>query len=388
VSHTTPAQTHTRNQAIDLLRGLVMVLMLLDHTRGFYSFYGSKLMVTLELSTPALFFTRWLTHFCAPVFVFLAGTGAYLHRQKHSPLETAKFLWTRGLWLILLELTLMKFVWAPEPFYLFTPLQVIWVIGCSMIVLGFLCFLPTRITLLFGLFLVVGHHLLDRFDADLFGSYSFLWMLLHEKGIYMWGTRRLFVIYPLIPWIGVMALGFVFGKWIQQERTERKRHVFLLGWSLLIAFVLLRSLFTYGDPLPWQPSPDLLYSILSFINCTKYPPSLLYLLMTIGLSLMLMSWLDREHLGPLGRWLTLLGRVPLFYYIAHLYLLRITGIVTAYILVGTKAFQPPPGPAGKPGADLLSVYLIWIAALIILTPISRWFDKHKRQRTYAWLRYF
>lgn len=382
-----------RNEAIDLLRGVAMVLMALDHARDFYCGFGSA--TDLETTTPALFMTRWVTHFCAPIFVFLAGTAAYLYGAKKTKNELSRFLFTRGLWLIALELTIVRFGWVPEPFYRFTLLQVIWAIGWAMVALSALSRLPLSWVLTIGVAIVAGHDAFAPIDAADLGSGGWLFSVLLEPGRYEpLAGRVVMVSYPILPWIGVMACGFAFGQWMREAPEERARRSLHLGLALTSGFVALRASGLYGDPTPWAVQPDPVFTVLSFLNCSKYPPSLLFLLMTLGPALMLLAWLERAPLGTgarTERWLLkpllVFGRVPLFYYVAHLYLLRFTAAGMSYWRYGLEAFTPPPGPAASPQWPLWAGYLAWVAALVLLYPVSRWFAGVKRRRSDWWLSY-
>lgn len=387
----TEEQRSHRDPAIDWLRGLVMILMALDHTRDFYMGFGDP--TNLTTTTPALFFTRWVTHFCAPSFIFLAGVSAALYAQRHTPKETTHFLWARGLWLLLLELTIIRFGWVPDPTYSFIPLQVIWAIAISMLCLALLSRLPLPWLLTVSLGIIVTHNLFDTVKADQLGAMSWLWHILHQRGsLILPGERKLIVLYPLIPWIGVMASGYALGALVQRPKEEAKVLLWRIGLALVGSFLLLRGLQLYGDPHPWSVQKNTLYTLMSFLNCTKYPPSLLFLSMTLGPVLLAWSWLShkkRLFQTTLSQWLITIGRVPLFFYIAHLYLLRFPAAAISYARFGDAAFQPPPaGKAGAAGFSLGIVYIVWIIALLLLTPACRWFASLKQQRRDLWwLRY-
>lgn len=349
-----------------------MVFMVLDHARDFFSGFGHA--TDLATTTPALFFTRWVTHFCAPGFVLLAGTAAFLYGQRHDPKDRFKFLITRGLWLVFLELTVVRFAWIPDPTYSWTLLQVIWAIGWSMVVLAPLSLLPPRAVAAIGAVMVLFHNFLDPIDGGVW------WSILHVQDSHeILDGRRLIVSYPLIPWIGVMALGYGLGE--VMLRPDRRRLLFNLGLGVTLGFLALRAINVYGDPEPWSEQKDALFTVMSFVNCEKYPPSLAYLLMTLGPILFVLAAFDRFRLPPpIAGPLEVFGRVPLFFYVVHLYLLRFVAAGFAYARFGVSAFMPPPdGHAGSPEYPLWAAYVAWIAALAILYPLCRAFGKLKQR---------
>jgi uncharacterized membrane protein len=372
-----------RTKAIDLARGLIMILMVLDHARDFFSGFGQP--TDLETTTPFLFFTRWITHFCAPGFVLLAGTAAFLYGRRHDARDRFRFLLTRGLWLVVLELTIVRFAWIPDPTYHWILFQVIWAIGWSMVVLAPLSLLPSRFIAAFGALMVLFHDFLDPIAASSFGDSALWWGIVHEQGTYeIIGDRTLIVSYPLVPWIGVMALGYGLGEIV--VRPDRRRLLFNLGLGLTLGFVALRATNLYGDPTPWSEQKDALFTVMSFLNCEKYPPSLAFLLMTLGPLLLLLAAFDRF---ALPRWiespLEVFGRVPLFFYVTHLYLLRIVAVMFAYARFGASAFMPPPdGHAGSPEYPLVAAYLAWLGALLVLYPACRAFGRFKQRHASSW----
>ena len=277
-----------RLDSIDLLRGFVMVLMALDHTRDFFGMGGFN---PRDVAEPALFLTRWITHFCAPVFIFLAGLSAYLYGARGRSVGTvSRFLLTRGLWLILIELTVVRLAWTFSLDVTHFTAQVIWVIGASMVLLAGLVYLPRWAIATIGLAMIAGHSLLDGVSAEQFGPAGFAWNLLHQPGALRFGNEtRVFALYPLIPWAGVMATGYVLGPVMQRDEGSRRRWLVGLGAGLTAGFVLLRATNLYGDPAAWQSQNGPLATALSFINCEKYPPSLLYLMMTLGPALPLLQ---------------------------------------------------------------------------------------------------
>jgi uncharacterized membrane protein len=387
----TPDTARPRLDSIDLLRGLVMVLMALDHTRDFFT--NAHFDPTdLSKTTAALFLTRWVTHFCAPVFTFLAGAGAYLAaaRGKTRP-QLSWFLLTRGLWLIVLEYTVVWFGITFNFDWHFIPASVLWALGWGMIVLAGLVHLPLPVTAAFAVVTIAGHNLFDAVRPDQLGSLGPLWAVLHTRGpLPLTPSVTMFVVYPLVPWIGVMAAGYVFGAVFLLNRPRRRTTMLGLGASLVLLFVALRAGNFYGDPHPWSPQQDALFTVLSFLNCQKYPPSLLYLLMTLGPALLALSVFERGP-GRLGRPLLMFGRVPLFFYLLQWYAAHLLAVVVnaalgrpASWLLGGAPWNAPQGY----GYSLGVVYLMWIVVLVLLSPPCRWFAALKRRRRDAWLSYF
>ncbi len=368
-----------RNESIDWVRGVVMVLMALDHARAFF---GTP--IDLATAGPALFFTRWITHFCAPVFVLLAGTAAYLHgRRLPSTAALSRYLATRGLWLIVVEVT---FVRAAVIFYLgpdVLVLQVIWAIGVSMLVLAGLVWLPRPGIIAVVLIVIAGHNLLDGIVADDLGSARWLWVLLHQEGpLVPFEGARWFLAYPLVPWFAVMGAGYALGPWMTLPQAERRERVLWLGLALTVGFVVLRASGLYGDPHPWTSGRG----VLAFLDCEKYPPSLLFLVMTLGPALVLLAVMDRP-LGPWGQRVSVFGRVPLFYYVLHFLLIHVVAIVLAWPTLGSAALTHVYMPAGGLGFSLPVVYALWIAVVLALYPPSRWFAGVKQRSNAAWLSY-
>jgi uncharacterized membrane protein len=315
----TPAGPPPRLTAVDALRGAVMVVMALDHTRDFLH-AGAMTFSPEDLArtTPLLFLTRWVTHICAPTFVFLAGMGAFLRLQRDgSPAELSRFLWTRGVWLVLLELTVMRLA-VNFSLSLAYPLLllVLTALGLSMIGMAALTRLPRRVLLAGSIAVILLHNLLDGVQASQFGAYAGLWNLLHQQGVVLLGGIVVVVGYPLIPWIAVMALAFTMGPLLLRDEAARRRTLLAAGAAMTAAFVVLRAANVYGDPSPWSPQASPAFTAISFLRTTKYPPSLLFLLMTLGPALMALAWLDRSP-GRLREALAVVGRVPLFFYVLH-----------------------------------------------------------------------
>jgi uncharacterized membrane protein len=373
----------SRNEAIDWLRGVVMVLMALDHTR---MFVGPA--VDLRTATPALYFTRWVTHFCAPVFVLLAGMGAYLHGVRlPSTRALSGYLLTRGLWLALLEVTVIRAAWLAYIGPDILVLQVIWAIGVSMVVLAGLVWLPRVAIAAFAVALIAGHNLLDGVRADQFGSLRWLWLLLHQEGrVEPFSGARWLVIYPLIPWVAVMAAGYVLGPWALLPPAQRRSAFLRAGVALVAGFLLLRATNLYGDPHAWSTGDGWVRAALSFLDCEKYPPSLLFLAMTLGPALCVLAWLDRP-LGPWASRIAIYGRVPLFYYVAHVFLIHAVAIVLVWPALGVAGAIGRFVSGGGLGYSLPVVYGLWATVVLALYPACRWFADVKRRSRAAWMSY-
>ena len=365
-----------------------MVVMALDHVRDFFTNVSYN-PLDLSHTNPLLFLTRWVTHFCAPNFIFLAGTGAFLgaSRGKSKP-ELARFLWTRGLWLILLDMTVIKVSWSFNLDYKFNFMMILWPIGFAMIVLAGLVYVPARIVGLMGVAIVAAHNLSDQLQPEAFGSLSGLWRMLHAGGtIQLGGGITFFATYALLPWLGVMAAGYGFGALLIQDREPRRRQVFWLGLGLCVLFVILRGINAYGDPKPWTQQPSALFTGLSFLDCAKYPPSLLYVLMTVGPGILFISLADRP-LGKMGQPFVIFGRVPMFYYLLHAPLIHGLAVVIAWANSQGPlgSFLGVPQPPGY-GYGLGVVYALWFVVVLILYFPCRWFAELKRRRRDIWLSY-
>lgn len=393
-SQVSPTQ---RVNAVDLLRGIVMVIMMLDHTREFFHSDALNFDPTdLTKTNTLLFFTRWITHFCAPIFVFLAGTGAYLQTMRgKSKAELSKFLLTRGMWLILLELTLIRvIVWFNFDFHFAMMLQVIWVIGVGMIVLAGLIYLPLRVIAIISLAMIALHNLLDKIQVKPTGLGAYLWMVLHQPGVIFFTPKiHGLVLYPLIPWIAVLAAGYVFGTVYNWEAERRQRFLLKLGSALLIGFVLLRGLNIYGDPNRWSGQKNAWFTVLSFLNVSKYPPSLLFLLLTIGAAILALPWFERLGRGWLSQVFITFGRVPLFFYIGQWIAAHGLAVLVSYLagkpigwLLAGLLEQPRPNP-GNLGFSLWVVYVFWFVGLLLLYPLCRWFASVRQRRKDWWLSY-
>jgi uncharacterized membrane protein len=389
-----------RLEAIDAVRGTVMVLMALDHVRDFVHRGAMSYSPTdLAQTTPPLFFTRWVTHVCAPTFMFLAGVGAFLWwRGKRTKLQLSTFLLTRGLWLVALELTAMRLAFNFNLSLQYPILLVVlWALGVSMIGLALLVWLPLRVLAALSVAVIVLHTCLDGVRAAQFGPSAWAWNVLHQPGAFPLGSATVIVAYPLVPWVAVMALGFCFGPLFRMDRAVRRRYLAVIGAAAVLGFVVLRALNGYGDPQPWAVQHSPTYTVLSFLNTTKYPPSLDFLLMTLGPALLALAWFDRPGLKPSNP-LVVFGRVPLFFFVVHFYAAHAAAEVLALARYGTGAmrfmFQPLPPMGGPPhsfpaqfGYDLWVVYLVWALLVLALYPVCRWFAAVKAKRRDWWLSY-
>jgi uncharacterized membrane protein len=379
-----------RLDIVDMLRGLVIALMVLDHTRDYFHISAYNFDPTDPARTHVwLYLTRWVTHLCAPTFVFLAGVSIYLQGVNgKSRSQLTRFLLTRGVWLIVLELTVISFGFNFALPFLF--LQVIWAIGVSMILLAGLIRLPRALVGAIGAVIVAGHQLLAPVAAADLGALAPVWTLAFKVGATPFG--RGFIPYPVIPWFGIMCLGYALGSVFVQEPAQRNRTLMKLALGAIALFIVLRTINGYGDPAPWQTYPGVAATVMSFFNVSKYPPSLLYVLITLGVALLCMLALQRLS-GLLARMLLAYGRTPLFTYVLHIYVVHGSALVVA-VLAGYPAsyhadFLADPLRLVKAGwgYNLLVVYAAWLAILIVLYPAARWFADVKRRRREWWLSY-
>lgn len=401
-----------RVAAIDVIRGAVMVLMAIDHVRVYSGLPAGG-------PTPGIFLTRWVTHFVAPAFIFLAGTSAFLHGRKLAGAGAlARFLLTRGLWLVLLELTVLRMAWTFNfDFSHYLLAGVIWVIGWCMVLLAGLIFLPTWAVTTFGLVLL-GHNILDAFSQTLYpmmetSSWAWLLQVLYFGGPVQIGEHgpTLFVLYSIVPWIGVMALGYAFGRVVIMDACPRRRICIALGTAAIALFLVLRGFNLYGDPRPWsspkppaaqaqqstpgaqasQPAPSpaprrpQAPAWISFLNTNKYPASLLFLLMTLGPMLLIFPFL--KNTGRVPGVLTMFGRVPFFYYVLHIPLIHLAAIIVSLVRSGTVSpwlflnhpVMIPPAPPGYVWS-LGLLYLVWALVVVLLYFPCRWFAGVKQRR--------
>jgi uncharacterized membrane protein len=385
---------HQRLDSVDLLRGLAMVVMAIDHARDFFS-NSNFLFDPTDLShtTAGFFLTRWITNFCAPVFIFLCGTGVFLSVSHGKPLrEVQKTLVIRGLWLIFLEFTLIRFGWYFNFDYHFVTLRVIWAIGWSMIALAGLLYLPRWLVTTVGCVIMGLHNLLDGITPESLGAWGWLWTILHVPGqLTPYPGWHFQMKYPLIPWFGVMAAGYGFGACLRWDAGKRRKFLIYLGLGLTAAFFLLRLTNFYGDPHPWTFQKDALFTFFSFLDCTKYPPSLLFLLIALGPAFLALAWFESLS-GRLVQALVIFGRVPFIYYVLHLPLLHGMAVAVALVRYGEAPwlFANPPWQLWPIDYtyDLVATYLAWGATVVLLFPVCRWFaDLKGRHRDWWWLYY-
>lgn len=382
-----------RIAAVDLLRGLIMIIMALDHTRDFFSNAGVDPTDPLK-SWPALFFTRWITHLCAPGFVALAGTSIYLQRQRgRSKSFMAKRLVTRGLWLIFVEVALVSFGLFFT--YKFHFLQVIYAIGASMIIMAALQFLPTWGVGAYGFGVTFLHNLLDPIELTQMGHLAWLWKLLVIPGPFLrHGQFWAFDAYPVLPWSGVMALGYTFGAVVLMPAADRRRFSLRLSIIFLALFAVLRSTSAYGDSSSFRDVGSFTRTTMSFFDVTKYPPSLQYVLVTLGVLLVLFVIgdyaLERRKITRALGVVEVYGRVPFFYYVPHFYIIHLASLFTVMTVMHSvhvnipTPFNPPPPQAAF---SLPIVYLIWIAVVAVLYLPCRWFANLKARRRDWWISY-
>jgi uncharacterized membrane protein len=388
-----------RIQSIDILRGVIMLIMALDHTRDFFHNAGPFGDPTnMATTTPIFFFTRWITHFCAPNFVFLSGVSAYLAGTRRTKSELSAFLVKRGLWIVLVEVVFLTFVFTLNPFYNVVIFQVLWVIGLSMVILGLLVRAPLKVIAIIGALIFFGHDILDYIQLPKTGIQAALMNLLFvARGsvLPLNQSHVIFDLYALIPWTGVMLLGYVFGSLYQSSFDPQRRKKILLytGLGVLAFFVALRYFNLYGDPAPWSVQRNGTFTFLSFLNVSKYPPSLLYSCMTIGTGLVVLSLTERIQ-NKLTAIFVIYGNVPFFYYVLHFYLLRFISVIVFFAQgFGTNQivdpqhqnpflFEPP-----HYGFKLWGVYIVWLFVITVLYFPCRWFSNYKKTHNQWWLSY-
>lgn len=379
--------------SIDFLRGIIMIIMALDHTRDFFhvdAFTGNPL--DPATTYPILYFTRWVTHFCAPTFVFLSGLSAWLQGQRKTKKELQFFLITRGLWLILFDVTVMELAATFDIRFGIIILETLWSIGAGMVVLGLLVRLPFRFVLAIGLIIFFGHNLLDFAERARTIAVPAWWKLLHQPGIIpLWGNHSLFVFYPFLSWAGLALLGYCCGWFFTSYDFPQRRKILVgLGLSAVLFFVVLRMLNFYGDPIPWKQQSTPLQTFFAFMNVQKYPPSLLYLTATMGPVLVFLGCAKSNN-SRLQKVVSIFGRVPLFYFVIHFIILHLAETII-YFLRGHSLAEGMKGIPGIPfkyvapgeGVSLLAVYGIWILLVLVMYPLSKWYDNYKTNHREKW----
>ena len=385
-----------RIESIDFLRGLVMIIMALDHVRDYF-FFGSFTSnpTDLDSTTPLLFYTRIITHYCAPVFVLLTGTSAYLYGAKKNKHDLSKFLLTRGIWLIFLEIIVNNFIWFFDPSYSLIVLQVIWAIGFSMLFLSGIIYFSNKIISVIGLVIICFHNLFDTFVFEGQSPYAILWYFLHQQSMIKISEHTSLVFgYPIIPWVGLMALGYVMGSlYTEYQSKERTSLLMKFGIYSVLAFIILRLTNFYGEPNHFAIQEKISFSVMALFNTTKYPPSLLYLLMTIGPSLILLSIIEK-YKNKITDFFIVFGKVPLFYYFSHVFLIHITAIIFLIIenkdyniMLNMTPFLPNQYQLMEYGYPLWVVYLVWVIVILILYPICNKYMKYKSNSKKWWLSY-
>lgn len=382
-----------RISSIDIMRGIVMVIMALDHVRDFFHADATVFNPTdMSRTNPILFYTRWITHFCAPTFVFLSGVSARLGLQRKSKKELSWYLFTRGAWLIIAEQTLFRFGFSFSLQYDLLMFLVLWAIGGSMIVLAALVFFSPRVVLVIGLILIFGHNAFDRIQLGFEDPGYGVWAFLMQNGFV---PPMAVVSYPLIPWLGILLAGYGTGTLFTNEfnPVQRKKILFNAGLTAIILFVVIRAINTYGDISPWSVQKNKLFTIMSFMNTTKYPVSLLFTLMTLGPVLMVMSWMENVKSKALDV-ASVFGRVPFFYYIGHFVLIHIAALALYVIISGVPLselnFSLTQTIGGVPrgfGYTLGWTYVAWIGTVLIMYPLCVWYDRYKRTHKSWWLSY-
>ena len=390
---TTAILPKQRVASIDFLRGAIMIIMALDHVRDYFHFSAFQFdPLDLDKTTAPIFFTRWITHYCAPVFMFLAGTSAFLVGQRKGRKDLAAFLLKRGLWLVFLELIVVNFGWNFDINFHTILFITIWALGISMIALAGIIYLPKQLILAVGIVLVFGHNLLDGIRVEEQNAAAFGWSLLHQPNLFQWHGELVLVGYPVLPWIGVMTLGYCLGNFYiaSFDAAKRKKILLQMGIAAIVLFILLRSGNFYGDAQHWEKQSSPLFTFLSFMNTSKYPPSLLYILMTTGPALIFLS-LTESVKGNISKVVSVYGRVPMFYYLLHIYLIHIVAMIASelfttydwskWLLKEPLWFTQDFKGYGYP---LVIVYLVWILIVAALYPLCKRYDAYKQAHKEKW----
>jgi uncharacterized membrane protein len=377
-------QERTRVNSIDLLRGLIMIVMALDHTRDYFNAAAMEFdPLDITKTTPALFFTRWITHFCAPAFVFLSGISVNINLRKRGRPELAKYLLTRGFWLVFLDVVVLRFAMTFNFYYDLTFLSILWMLGWCMVFMAVVIFLPYRVTLIISLLIIAGHDALAGIIFEPGTTMSVIWTLTMQRGFV---PPAFLSVYPIIPWLAVMMFGFVTGRLYGEKYDPvlRRRLLTQLGILAIVLFIVLRWVNVYGDPAPWMHSDrGVLYTTLSYLNVSKYPVSLLFVLMTLGPLMLLLARFETVKAG----WLSpaaVFGRVPLFYFLVHFFLIHAASLIVHMIRNGTSLsevdFHASAGLGGigaAGGVNLFWTYVAWMSLVVVLYPICKWYDRRK-----------
>ncbi len=383
-----------RVESVDVLRGVVMIIMALDHVRDYFGAVGINPTDPATTTVP-LFFTRWITHICAPTFFLLTGTSAYLSQRRRGRAGMPRYLATRGLWMIALDAVILRCLgWQFNFDFRVTLLVVLWALGWAMITLSLLVRWPPAVAAVFGLTLIAAHNLLDGVSPSVFGPLAPLFLVLHRPGLLHGPPHFLIVAYPLIPWVGVTAVGYALGQVFDWDAPRRLTFLRRAGLAAITGFVVLRAINVYGDPFRWAAQRSSVFTALSFLNATKYPPSLLFLLMTLGSAVLVLSVVDATP----PRWLRpaiTFGRVPLFYFALHVIVIHLLALVVCWARFGSvhwvfESSQPDMYPFRQPPGwpvSLPVVYAIWIGVVVALWPACRWYAALKARRRDWWLSY-
>jgi uncharacterized membrane protein len=388
--------TLKRIESVDILRGIVMVIMALDHVRDFFHVTANTAdPLQVPSDSPVLFFTRWITHFCAPTFVFLSGVSIYLQSFRKTRKELSSFLIKRGLWLIIAEIVILSFVFTFNPFYNLVFLEVIWAIGISMVILGLLIYLPFKAILAIGLVIVLGHNLLDIPEAAPGFKTNFFWDLFHRGrfALYPFAPNHFIaILYPFGPWLGLMLLGYCTGIFFSPAYSfeQRKNILSWIGLAAILLFIVVRFINIYGDPVPWSKQNTFLNTLFSFIKVQKYPPSLLFMCITIGPGLLLLPILEKYQ-NRVIRLVRVYGRTPFFYFVIHFFIVHVLATIIFFarghsMEDALKAAQQLPFLFIVPGEgfNLQTVYLIWVVVVVIMYPLCKWYDRYKTNHKEKW----
>jgi len=384
-----------RIYSIDFTRGVVMIIMALDHVRDMMHVNSiAQSPTNLATTTPILFFTRWITYLCAPTFVFLAGTSAFISfRNKNSFLQSRNFLLKRGVYLVLLEFVLVNFELFFDVGFHTLIFEVIAAIGIGFVVLSFLLKLSSKTIAIIGLLIIFCHNAISIIPFREGSIIKTVLSPLFNFGAFPVFTNKVFIMaYPPIPWLGIMLVGFATGKLFELQAQRRKDLFTKIGWSALLLFVIIRFVNAYGDPVPWSVQKQEVFTLLSFMNVTKYPPSLVFCLVTLGIMFLVLSFSDGKN-GTITNIVSVYGKVPLFYFLVHLLLIHLTLLAILYLQgFHWSQFEFASGTFGRPkgvesGFPLWGIYLLWIAVVVVLYQPCVWYGRYKSTHKNWWLKY-